>query len=476
MSDLLLTWLTAFDWFVLAYFLVLNTSYLLLVLTAASDTTRALRRPLGASHDDIFANPLTPPISVVVGAHDEEACIVESVRSILSLRYPHFEVVVVDDGSTDGTFAVLAEAFDLREIPCDIDLDVPVVGEVRSMHEPARGEPLLVVRKANGGKADALNVGLNCARHPLVSCVDADSILEGDALLQVAKPFVDDPDRVVASGGVIRAANGSTVYRGQISGAQLPRNWWARIQIMEYLRSFLLGRTGWSRLGGLLIISGAFGLYRRDLLVEIGGFDATSVGEDAEAVVAMHRLMRERRQPYRVVYVPEPVCWTEVPTTRAVLSRQRTRWSQGLAQVMWKHRRMIGNPRYGRIGLAAMPFYVAFELLGPVIELVGFVAVIAGLHLGAVDTPFALVFFLVAFLYGIALSIVALLVEEVSFHKYDRWRDVAVAVVASVLENVGYRQLHAWWRLRGLVCAVRRREASWGVMTRAGFGTEAAKP
>ncbi len=366
---------------------------------------------------------------------------------------------------------MLQHEFDLIETAPALDDDVPTIGAVKSMHVPRSGEPLVVVRKESAGKkADALNVGINAARHPLVCMVDADSLLEEDALLRVARPFVDDPGRVVATGGVVRAANGSTVYRDRIEEVRQPRSWLARIQIVEYLRSFLVGRTGWSRFGGLLIVSGAFGLFRRDVVVELGGLDHSTLGEDADLVASIHRRMREAGEEYRVVYVPEPVCWTEVPTSLAVLARQRRRWSHGLAEVLWKHKRMIGNPRYGRMGTVVTPYFLVFELLGPVIELLGVLALVAGLSLGIVSTDFALLFATVALLYGIMLSIAALCVEEFTFHRYERWRDLGIGAMASVLENVGYRQLHSYWRFRGLVAAIRRRPAAWGVMQRSGFG------
>ena len=465
--------LIAFDWFVLCYFLALNMSYLTLVIVAGGVTARSSRRSPASGLDDIFANPLTPPISILVPAFNEAASIVQSVRATLGLRYPEFEVVVIDDGSTDDTFELLQAEFDLIEVVPDLEQDVTTLGPVRSMHVPQNDVPILVVRKVNQGRgADALNVGINAARHRLVCCVDADSVLEPDALMRVVKPFVDDPDRVIATGGAIRPVNGSPVYRGQLSETRQPDGWLARIQIIEYLRSFLLGRTGMSQLGVLLVISGAFGLYRRDRLVELGGFDADSLGEDAEVLVALHRLELERKSDYRVVFVPEPVCWTEVPADRATLAKQRIRWSHGLAQVIWKHRRMVGNPRYGRIGTVALPFYLIFELLGPVLELIGVVAVVAGFAFGILSADFVFLFTIVAVLFSILLSVSALLVEEVSFHKYTRWRDLGISVAAAVLENVGYRQLHAWWRLRGLWNAVRGKQPEWGVMTRDGFDDE----
>jgi cellulose synthase/poly-beta-1,6-N-acetylglucosamine synthase-like glycosyltransferase len=241
------------------------------------------------------------------------------------------------------------------------------------------------------------------------------------------------------------------------------------VQVVEYLRAFLLGRTGWSRLGGLLIISGAFGMFRRDLVVEIGGLDHDTIGEDAELVVRLHRHMREMRRDYRVVFVAEPVSWSEAPSTARVLGRQRRRWHRGITEILWKHRRMLANPRYGRIGLVAMPYYVLFEFLAPVIELAGLVMVPLGFAVGAVNVDFALKFLLVAYGYAMVVNLIALAVEEFTFARYPGWRDLAYATVASALENIGYRQVTAVWRVMGAWSAIRRSRQVWGVMTRTGF-------
>jgi cellulose synthase/poly-beta-1,6-N-acetylglucosamine synthase-like glycosyltransferase len=331
---------------------------------------------------------------------------------------------------------------------------------------------LVVVRKPNSGRSDAINVGINAARQPLVAMVDADSILDPDALLVVSKPFVDDPVRTVASGGVIRAANGCRVVAGRVVEVRMPRRWIPRIQVIEYLRAFLLGRTGWSRLRALILISGAFGLFRRDVVIAAGGLDPDCIGEDFELVMRIHRQQLRERRDYRVTFVAEPVSWTEVPPNRAVLGRQRRRWHRGLWEVLWKYRGMCGNPRYGRIGLVALPYYWLFELLAPVFELAGLVLVPLGLATGLVDVRYALGFLLVSYVYGIVITLAALAVEEFSFHRYHRWRDLGAAVAAAVLENLGYRQLTAWWRLQGLAAALAGRKPVWGTMTREGFGSE----
>lgn len=460
--------LRVFDAGVLGYFLVINTSYLLLVGLASLEFARQLRRVPFAGYDEAHASPLTLPVSLVVPAYNEAVGIVESVRSLLALRYPELEVVVVDDGSTDRTFAVLDEAFDLRPVPRDIPEEIATVSRVVDVHMAASA-PLVVVRKTNGGRSDSLNVGTNAARYPLVCFVDADSVLDTDALLLVSKPFADDPQRVVATGGVVRAVNDCLVSAGRVVDVRMPRRWLPRIQAVEYLRAFLMGRTGWSRLGALAIISGAFGMFRRDVVVTVGGLDVTNVGEDFDLVTRIHRHMRHNHQAYRVVFVPEPVVWTEVPTTREVLARQRRRWHRGLAQTLWRHRAMIGNPRYGRIGMLTLPYYVVFELLAPVIELVGLVAMVLGLAVGAINVPFALLFTAVAFGYAFLLTIASAALEEFSFHRYRRWSDLWLTAAAAVVENFGYRQLTCLWRLQGLWLAVRRRPVEWGLMPRIGF-------
>jgi cellulose synthase/poly-beta-1,6-N-acetylglucosamine synthase-like glycosyltransferase len=472
-ADLIREILRLADWAIFAYFVALNSSYLVLIVMAGLEFGKHLRRQPFAGADDMFRSPLTMPVSVIVPAYNEGAGIVPAVQAMTALRYPHYEVVIVDDGSADDTFDRLRAQFDLVEVPRVVPDEVPYRSQVLSVHV-ARDNPetLTVVRKTNGGKSDALNVGINLARHPLVCMVDADSVLDPDALLSVAKPFGDDPLRVAACGGVVRIANGCKVIGGRVVDVRMPRKWLVRVQVVEYLRAFLMGRTGWSRLGGLVVISGAFGIFRRDLVVEVGGMAYDTIGEDAELVVRLHHHLRERKQDYRVIFVAEPVSWSEAPSNLRVLGRQRRRWHRGIAEILRKHRRMIGNPRYGRIGLLALPYYVVFELLAPFIELSALVLLPLGLWIDAVDLAFAWRFALVAYGYGLLVSLVSLFIEEVSFHRYPRWSDLVRGVLAAVLENFGYRQLLAVWQVSGVLHAWRGRQAVWGTMHREGFDTE----
>jgi cellulose synthase/poly-beta-1,6-N-acetylglucosamine synthase-like glycosyltransferase len=333
MREFATTVVLGFNWLVLGYAAAFALSQLLLVGLAAGHIVRTLRRDVESRMDDVFAHPNTPPVAVLVPAFNEERTIVESVRSVLALKYPEFETVVIEDGSTDGTFDALYKAFDLVQVHRVIPERVPVRGRVLSVHVPRDGSPLVVVRKQNAGRcADALNAGLNAARAPLVCMVDADSVIEPHALLHVVRPFVEDPDRVVAAGGVIRPSNGLRLARGSIASVSAPSRLLARIQVVEYLRAFLLGRVGWTWLNGNLIISGAFAIFRREDVIAVGGLSENSLGQDADLVASLHRTMSRQRADYSMVIVPQPVCWTEVPSAGATWPASggagRTAWSR----------------------------------------------------------------------------------------------------------------------------------------------------
>jgi len=458
----------AFSVFMLGYFVVLNAVYTLLVVLGWRGIGDYVRRRGVIDYGTIAESELTTPISIVVPAFDEAPVIVESVRAMLRARYPRLEVVVVNDGSRDGTLAALQEAFKLvavERVPRARLASAPVRGVYVSPIEP----DLLVIDKVNGGKADSINAGLCYARYPLFCTVDSDTLIDDDALVRLVRPFQVHPE-TVACGGVVRIVNGSTLEGSHVSQVATPRNPLVNIQIVEYLRAFLAGRVGWSRLNALLIISGAFGLFHRQTVIEAGGYDPTTVGEDAELVVRLHRHCRERERDYRVVFVADPVCWTEAPTSLRVLSRQRNRWHRGLIETLWRHKRMIGRRRYGAIGMFAMPYFLVFEALGPLIELTGYLIFGTSIAMGWVSPLVSLAFIGLAFLYGLLLSFGALLIEEHAFRRYRSWRCTTRLAFAAVLENIGYRQLSTIVRAKAFLTLLsRKKKHAWGDMTRQGY-------
>ncbi len=467
MVDALRQALVVFELGVLGYFLFLNTLYLLFAIVGFVRLRRHRRRWTTRELGAVMRSPATPGISIVAPAYNEEATLGESVRSLLLLNYPRFEVVLVNDGSKDRTLDIAIREFALLRAPTGSAQPLaskPVRGTYRSPTFPE----LTVIDKENGGKADAINAGINAARYPIVCVIDADSLLEEHALTRAALPFIEDA-RTIASGGIIRIANGCTVERGRVVEVALPKEALPLFQVVEYFRAFLPGRVTHSAMNALLIISGAFGLFRRDAVVAAGGFRHDTVGEDMEIVTRLHHLYRSRGEPYRITFQPDPVCWTEAPDSIRVLSRQRNRWQRGTLQVLSYYKFMLFNPKYGAVGFFAMPYYLFFEALGPIVEITGYVVTIVAVSLGLVDWVFAELLFLVAIAYGTLNSLLALVLEEISFRRYPRLRDLLRMAWYSVLENFGYRQLTTWWRVRGII-AYWRGEQAWGTMTRKGFG------
>jgi cellulose synthase/poly-beta-1,6-N-acetylglucosamine synthase-like glycosyltransferase len=454
----------------LAYFAALNAIYLVFTIIAWRGLTGHRRQRMYAAVDEAFASPLTPGISVVLPAYNESAGIVDSVRSLLALRYPVHEVVVVNDGSHDATLERLRAAFDLVPIRKALRNELRTA-PVRGVFASRRERGLIVVDKENGGKADALNCGLNASRHEYICAVDADAMLEEDALIRVAQPVLDDPELVAATGGIVRIANGCTVDHGRVVDVALPRSSLARLQVVEYFRAFLVGRMGWSRLDALLIVSGAFGLFNRELVEEVGGWSSRAVGEDIELVISLHDYLRRRGERYRIDFVPDPVCWTECPEDLRALSSQRRRWQRGLGESLWRHRRMTANPKYGFLGLVAIPYFIIFEFVGPLMQVLGYPIVLAAFLTGAVSLAFVGAFLALAVLLGILLSVSALGLEELSFRRYTRAREAGTLLVYAVLENFGYRQLNDFWKLQAFA-ELLRRKGEWGEMRRRGLGLQ----
>ena len=472
--ELLRDLLIGFNFAMLAYFAVLNLIYTVLLVLGWRAISAYVRRRRLIDYDEIARSPLTMPISLIVPAYNESAVIVDSVCALLGARYPTLEMVVVNDGSTDDTLAAMTAAFSL--VPAT---RVPVArlatAQIRQILVCPDDDRLVVIDKANGGKADAINAALCYARYPLFCTIDADTLIEDDALLRLVRPFQIEPD-TIACGGIVRVVNGCTVQSSRVVDVHMPRRLIENVQVVEYLRAFLAGRTGWAKLGALLIISGAFGVFRRDLAVACGGYDTTTVGEDAELVVRLHRYCRDNGIPYRVSFLADPVCWTEVPRSFRMLCRQRNRWHRGLLETLGRHRGMIFRPRYGIVGMLGMPYFAIFEALGPLVETIGYFVAGGSLMLGLLDPEIALTLLVLSLSYGLVLSFGALIVEEHAFRRYRSWRCVGRMVVAAVVENFGYRQASNFVRAWSFVTLRRRSRNRWGEMPRSGFAPPVVAP
>ncbi len=455
----------------LTYLLILSTCYAILLLLSIPELWKHWRLAADEHLQRLLSSESLPPLSLMVPAYNEEVTIGASLLSFLTLEYPHLEIVVVNDGSKDQTMNVLVRDFDLYEVPPAFPVIIRTQ-EVRAYYRSRRHAKLLVIDKFNGGKADSLNAAMNAARHPFVVAVDADTLIEPDALTRLARPFLLGSN-VAAVGGTIRVANDCTVEMGRVTEARVDPRWLVGCQVVEYLRAFLFGRLGWNSLGGNLIISGAFGLFRKEYLLAIGGYRTGNVTEDMDLVVRLHRYLRENRIKATLPFIPDPVAWTEVPTSARVLARQRERWHRGLIGTLWTHRAMLFNPRYGSVGMLAVPFYLFGEMLAPIVEIFGWAALILGLAVGAVDGQFALLFFIVAVAYGSILSVWAVVLEAVSFKRYRRRRDFWRLIGFALIEGLGYRQMTVLFRLQAFWKHLRGDEG-WGRMTREGFGVRPA--
>ena len=457
------TIIAIFEWLFLLYLLGLTAGYLMLDLVAAVHLRSYMEERALANLPHGYTG-FEPQISLLVPAYNEEATIAASVRSLLQLSYSEFEIVVVNDGSKDRTLQVLIDEFSLVPFPEAYDRRLPTK-PIRTVYHSTAHPNLRVIDKENGGKADALNAGINLSRYPLFCGIDADSILQRDSLQLVVQPFLDDP-HTVACGGTVRIANGCEVTNGFLTKVGLPSNMLALFQIVEYLRAFLFGRLGWSPINAMLIISGAFGLFHKDTVVGIGGYQHDTIGEDMELVVRLHRHLRLTGKPYRITFTPDPVCWTEAPEDLKTLKNQRIRWQRGLCESLTKNLDLLCHPKSGAVGWLAFPFMAIFEWLGPAIEVFGYLFVTIGFIVGFVSFQTWLMLLLAAISMGILLSVSAFFLEEISFHVYPKPRHVLLLFLGAILENFGYRQLNSLWKLIGLYQWMRGKKAAWGTMTR----------
>jgi len=462
---------TILESFFMIYAICIFSVYLWLAILSAKELYSSYKSSQITNYDAIISSPFTPMITVIAPAYNESLTIVENIKALLALYYPSFEIIVVNDGSKDNTLQKAIEAFDMEEVPYVIDYKIPcneIVGIYKSKKKAFNN--LTVINKLNGGKADALNAGINIAKGDYFISIDVDSIIDPYALQKLIKPFLDETDRkVIATGGVIRIANSCKIEDGQLVEINVPNNFLARCQVIEYDRTFLMGRLAWSRLDGLLLISGALGIFDKEIAIACGGYFTKTVGEDMELVVRMRKHMADQNIKYTVAYIPDPLCWTEAPTTLKVLGSQRNRWTRGTIDTLALHKNIFFNPKYGVMGMLSYPFWVFFEWLAPFVEVIGIVYFIAIALFGEPNWPFFSVMLFFVYFFAITFSTYAILFDHLAFHRYKKKRMILKLVFTSWVEPILFHPLIVYWAIRGNWDYFIRKKKAWGNMTRVGF-------
>lgn len=472
LHDTLYRIVLAVNYFSLFYVVTVSTIYLVQLIFASFGLRKYVRSLRYIDYRRFLDSEHMVPISLLVPAYNESATIVDSVKNLLSLDFPEYELIVINDGSKDNTLALLIEAFALIPFPQPYKKSLHTE-EIIEVYRSGKDIRLIVLDKKNGGKADALNAGVNVSSYPVVVTIDADSILEKSSLIKIIYSFVSDPT-CVAVGGIVRVGSGCEIIDGQLREIGLSKNPIVALQTTEYLRAFLTGRLGFDVMGMLLIISGAFGAFQKNALIEVGGYSRHCVGEDMELVIKLHKLMHQKKRKYSVRFLPDPICWTQPPERLSDLKKQRKRWHVGLIDSLLRHKDMVFRPKYGRIGMICLPYYWIFELAGPVIETFGYLFIPISFLLGVVNVWFMISFFLVAVLYGTILSVGALLLEENTFRKYPDLRQLLRLFFFSFVDNFGYRQINTVYKVEAMF-GFRKNKSRWGELKRKGFSNTAEK-
>ncbi len=458
---------------ILIYSVSLLLFYLLIVVYSIAEIKLYSRKSSFTDYNLLASSVYAPSVSLLAPAYNEAANIIENVRSLLAVHYNNIELIVINDGSKDDSLQKLIEAYQLVKVPFLVNEKIktkPIRGIYKSRN--SLYHKLIVVDKVNGGKADALNTGINVASNKYLVCIDVDCILEQDAMLKLIKPFLEETNKqVIATGGVIRIANSCEVVNGKLVKVHLPKQLLPRMQTLEYIRAFLLGRMAWSRMNGLLIISGAFGAFDREIAIKAGGYNHATVGEDMELIVRMRRYMHENKIPYKVSFIPDPLCWTEAPASYKILGRQRNRWTRGTIETLQIHKKMFFNRRFGILGILSYPYWFFYELLAPLIEFSGFVGLTIFAMAGYISWPFFLLLLAFILSFGFLYSVFAILIEVLTFNQYKRRTDIFKLILIAFAEPLFFHPFVVWSAVRGNLDFIRKKK-SWGEMTRQGFNSK----
>ncbi len=459
-----------FNYLILFFSGLVMLSYIVLAAISGFSLKAYLQKNRFINYNALLALESAPWVSLIAPAYNEGKTIVENVRSLLAINYNNFDVIVVNDGSKDNSIQVLVDTFGLVEssLKYNPQISTKNVKAIYKSSNPSFSK-LIVVDKKNGGKADALNTGINVSKNPYLVCIDVDCIMDKDVLLKLAKPYLEASDkRIIATGGVVRIANSCVIKAGKLIEVKAPGNFLARAQVIEYLRAFILGRMAWNKLDGLLIISGAFGMFDREIAINAGGYDTNTVGEDMELIVRMRRYMIDNGEDYTVQYIPDPLCWTEAPESYKILGKQRSRWMRGTMETLWKHKKMMFNPKYKLLGLLSYPYWMFFEYYAPIIETIGVLITILLIALGIISWKFFLLFLLLVYLYAVMFSMIALFSEEATFQRYETLQDLRMLTTVALLEPLIFHPFTVYAAVKGNWEKVRGNKG-WGEMTRTGF-------
>ncbi|ETT44866.1 glycosyltransferase [Paenibacillus sp. FSL H7-0942] len=456
------------------YVVFVNTLYFSILALSFRNIWTIFRRSHYSKYNTLSGSELVPSVSLLVPAYNEELTIIENVNCLMTLNYPTYEVIVVNDGSSDATLNILLKEYRLKPVPNTKIRGKIACQKIRGIYHNPEFPDLYVIDKENGGKADSLNAGINLSHYPLISSIDADSLLEKDALIRMARMYMENPEETVAIGGDVRIANGCKIENGAVQDVSLPRKIWPMFQSIEYLKAFLGGRIGWSHMNGLIIVSGAFGMFRKDAVIAVGGYRDGYPGEDMNIIIKLHRYMLENKLKYRIAFCPEAVCWTQAPDSYRILSSQRKRWGRGNLKNMIENRGMLFNPKYKVMGMVTMPYNVLFEALNPYFRITGLLALAGYVLLDMTQWPILVLFGLLNFVSGYLLSVGALVLEEIAFKRYNKLSDLVKMLVYSALKFVGYHQLGVLWRLQGHVQFMQNNN-SWGTMTRQSWSEDEKK-
>lgn len=433
-----------------AFLLLLYANYTLQLTLGAVNLYLHNRRRKYSDYRRYTKSKHMIPVSVIIPAFEEETVILNSVKNALALDYPEYEVVVVNDGSTDQTLAKLCEEFRLHKTEQKVKLSVKCQ-KIRTVYRSPHTPGLTVVDKDNGGsKADAINAGINVARYPIIVVTDADSLLERNALIRIVMPYMENSS-VVAVGGNVKISGNCEMENGVLKKMKLPKTKLARFQVLEYSRSFFSTRLGLERIGAMPLISGAFGSFNKSVAIEIGGYNPDSLGEDMDLTFRIHEHMRNQKRPYKIEFLIDTVCWTQPPGSIKDLRSQRRRWASGLVTTLWSHKNMLMRPRYGLFGMFVFPFYVMFEFFGPVIEMAGYVIVTVAILFGAVDLWYLLLYVLVLMSFGSILSLLALALEEHSEVRYNTVKDTLILCLYALIDSFGYHQMVTFFKIEGMI-------------------------